>query len=167
MQSDEFSTSPSSPPPILQQSQVYSSGYDSVSSDTWDHWGNPESEAAENPNYSAGENSRPLKRRRLRKSMSHQAHEPRRCLKDLDIYKISTRVDNPMILHRLALQLNIKRHEIQTALTNHRFSLQEAAHAVLCTWFLTQQSPQEAFVEMRHALIQAELQLIVNTVLDD
>ena len=79
-------------------------------------------------------------------------------LEDLHVLNISQRVTSEQELRNLGTKaLKVPEYIIDTALYNHRTSIQDAAHDVLSTWRKQYQSSQEAYLDLLAALKRAKM----------
>ena len=70
-------------------------------------------------------------------------------LKDSHLVELSTRITSQQELMNLGIKgLNLPRHTIQSALYNHRDSIQDAAYAVISDWVLQYETRSKAFATL-------------------
>ena len=90
------------------------------------------------------------------------------CVNEITMNFFSCTVDTLEDLHALNLSQRITRdlgtkalkvpeHIINTALYNHRTSINDAAHDVLCTWLKDQPARQEAYMDLQAGLKRAHM----------
>ena len=87
-------------------------------------------------------------------SLSHQYKRIRTIhivgvLEDSHILELSTRISSTQDLLNVGIYgLNLPRHTIQSAVYNHKDSIQEAAYTVLTTWANQQETKAEAYLNI-------------------
>ena len=79
-------------------------------------------------------------------------------LEDSHILNLSQRITSEQDLRELGIRvLGLQEHITNTALYNHRTSIQDAAHDVLSTWRKQYQSSQEAYMDLKTGLKRAQM----------
>ena len=79
-------------------------------------------------------------------------------LEDSHILELSTRITSTPDLLNIGINgLNLPRHTIQSAVHNHRDSIQEAAYTVLTSWANQQETKTEAYLNIIAALKQCKM----------
>ena len=88
----------------------------------------------------------------------------KRELEDEDLVKLSKVL--PKYYGKLMTKLGLLNIEIDTCLTNHDRSIEEAVHSMLTQWLLRQRNRSEAYIAIGEALRDVGLNLIAGEVLD-
>ena len=90
----------------------------------------------------------------------------KRDLEDQHLVRLSKAL--PKYYRKLMAQLGLSNIEIETCLTNHEKSIEEAVHSMLTEWLLRQRNRIEAYVTIGMALCHnnVRLNLIAGEVLD-
>ena len=79
-------------------------------------------------------------------------------LEDSHVHELSTRITNQQDLMNLGINgLKLPRHTIQSALYNHRDSIQGAAYAVILDWMKQQDTRTEAFANIIDCLQKCKM----------
>ena len=79
-------------------------------------------------------------------------------LEDSHILNLSQRITSEQELRDLGTKvLKVPEHIIDTALYNHRTSINDAAHDVLCTWLKDQPAKLEAYMNLQAGLKRAHM----------
>ena len=79
-------------------------------------------------------------------------------LEDSHILELSTRIISTQDLLNVGINgLNLPRHTIQSAVHNHKDSIQEAAYIVLTTWANQQETTAEAYINIIAGLKQCKM----------
>ena len=79
-------------------------------------------------------------------------------LEDSHILNLSQQITTEQELRDLGTNaLDVPEHIIDTALYNHRASIQEAAYVALSTWLKQYQSRQKAYINLQAGLKRAQM----------
>ncbi len=80
-----------------------------------------------------------------------------RPLTDLDLVLVSQRITSVANLQRVAAHLEVPQHKVRAILYDHRFSINDAASAMLGAFRVTVGTAEEAFVLLEEALWKSGL----------
>ena len=81
------------------------------------------------------------------------------------LWNLAKEITNSSQLRTLGLKLKLGDSKIDTALTNHRYDINDAAYDVLRNWRDSQEDATEAYKEICKALKDAKQNLLISKVL--